>query len=61
MPHALERTSPKGQPFVGQCTKCGKEGLRLSDVHGHCVNPANITDAEALELAIRLERTPDEG
>lgn len=54
MAHALERTSPKGTPFIGQCTKCGKENVTLAMMHEHCVNPANITDTEALELALRI-------
>lgn len=54
MAHSLERTSPKGGPFIGRCTKCGAENIPLSQMHEHCVNPANITDAEALELALRL-------
>jgi hypothetical protein len=54
MAHALERTSPKGQAFLGQCTKCGVKNLRLSEMHGHCVNPASITEAEALILALSV-------
>lgn len=27
MTHGLERTSPKGEPFVGRCVYCGREGL----------------------------------
>jgi len=54
MSHSLERTSPKGTPFIGTCTKCGRGNLTLADLHGHCVNPANITDNEALSLAVQL-------
>jgi len=54
MSHALQRTIPKRTPFVGQCTKCGKQNVTLAMMHEHCVNPANITDTEALELAIRM-------
>jgi hypothetical protein len=53
MSHALERTSPKGGPFIGRCTKCGRDGIALKDMHGHCPNPANITDDEALLHAVR--------
>ena len=27
MTHGLERTSPKGGPFLGRCIYCGKENL----------------------------------
>ena len=52
--HALERTSPKGGPFIGSCTKCGTQGIPLSRMREECANPANITDAESLQLAIGL-------
>ena len=54
MSHSLERTSPKGGPFIGRCTKCGTEDIPLSRMHEHCVNPANLSNADALELALRL-------
>lgn len=53
MSHSLERTSPKGGPFIGTCTKCGQKNLTFKQLHDECVNPANITDAEALSLALR--------
>lgn len=28
--HGLERTSPKGGPFVGRCVYCGADGLPMS-------------------------------
>ena len=27
--HGLERTSPKGEPFIGRCIYCCKEGLPM--------------------------------
>ena len=54
MSHSLERTSPKGQPFVGTCMKCGLTDVPLNRVHEHCANPANITDDEALIIATGL-------
>lgn len=51
--HALERTSPKGGPFFGTCTKCGITDLPMSAVGKPCANPANITEDEALILAIK--------
>jgi hypothetical protein len=29
MTHGLERTSPKGGPFVGRCIYCGQVGLPM--------------------------------
>jgi hypothetical protein len=57
MKHALSRTSPKGGPFLGKCFKCGREDIPLSD-NTECVNPAAITDDEALIIAI--EGRPDD-
>lgn len=34
--HGLERTSPKGGPFIGRCVYCGKENLSLKAVSEHC-------------------------
>lgn len=53
MSHALTRTSPKGGPFIGRCTKCGRENISLGEMHGDCPNPANITDDDALLHAIK--------
>lgn len=54
MSHSLERTSPKGGPFIGRCTKCGMTDIPLSRMHEDCANPANLSDTDALELALRL-------
>lgn len=51
--HALSRTSPKGQPFIGVCMKCGIPGLALKDVVTPCVNPAGLDASETFELAMR--------
>lgn len=50
--HALNRTSPKGAPFVGTCFKCGAENLPMSAVTQPCENVANLTEGEALIVAI---------
>lgn len=50
--HALRRTSPKGGPFIGTCTKCGIGGLSLSEMHQECSNPANLSSDETLLIAI---------
>ena len=47
--HAIERTSPKGELFVGTCLLCGEEGLTMADVHKPCRNPGN--DGRSLEPA----------
>ncbi len=49
--HALERTSPKGGPFIGRCIKCGKENIPISDFSDGCTS--EMTDDEALIKAIR--------
>ena len=60
--HALERTSPKGGPFIGTCMKCGKPGLTPADFHKNpCVNPAGLTQQEVVIMAIEgpKEQTND--
>ncbi len=52
MSHSLKRTSPKGGPFIGYCTKCGQEDIPLSKLHDHCPNPADFSDEDALMRAI---------
>ena len=52
MAHSLERTSPKGGPFIGYCTKCGMRELTASQLFDECVNPANLSDDDALLIAI---------
>jgi len=46
--HALERTSPKGQSFIGYCTKCGKRDLPMSAVQEDCPADGVVSDAQAL-------------
>jgi hypothetical protein len=52
MNHVIERTSPKGQKFVGTCILCGIAGLVMSDSLAQCTNPEGISQTEALLLAI---------
>ncbi len=54
MSHSLRRTSPKGpgQSFIGTCTKCGVENIPLNRMREECANPANLTDNDALMIAI---------
>ena len=34
--HALSRTSPIGEEFVGQCVNCGRKGYSADDVDYMC-------------------------
>ena len=51
--HSLERTSPKGQDFVGRCVQCGTTGLTTP--FGECKNPNKITVGDAIIAAIEGE------
>lgn len=51
--HSLERTSPKGGPFVGTCRLCGKAGLTISDMSQECENQRGLSQDEALVEAIK--------
>lgn len=48
MKHHIERTSPKGQAFVGTCRLCGKMNLPMSAVHEDCENVRGLSAEEAL-------------
>jgi hypothetical protein len=51
--HSLERTSPKGGPFVGTCRLCGKAGLTLDDMRDECENQRGLSSDEALIEAVK--------
>jgi hypothetical protein len=53
--HALRRTSPKGGPFFGTCFKCGVENLPVTAVGKPCSNPANLSQDEALLVAVKAQ------
>jgi len=53
---ALERTSPKGQPFIGYCRSCGKQGLTPKDIDEECPNPKGFTKETALIDAIENKK-----
>ena len=55
--HALERTSPKGQPFIGYCVKCGIRDLPISAALEDCVNPAGLNAAETFQIVIEGSRS----
>jgi hypothetical protein len=50
--HVVIRTNPKGQPLVGRCALCGKEGLSSSDALKPCPNPRGVSSDDALLSAI---------
>ncbi|SEK36480.1 hypothetical protein SAMN04515666_101332 [Bosea lupini] len=50
--HAIERTSPKGGPFIGTCRLCGTPGLSAADALQPCPNQRGLTADEALLEAI---------
>ena len=59
--HSLERTSPKGGPFVGRCVLCGQEGLRSGGALLPCPNTRSVSDAQALIDAINGPPMPGQG
>lgn len=48
MTHAVERTNPTGEKFVGTCIKCGAEGLGMGDALRPCPADDKVSDEEAL-------------
>lgn len=55
MKHPLvNRTSPKGTPFIGTCAACGKTGITSDMFHNEeCKNIRGMTQEEALVEAIK--------
>lgn len=50
----VNRMSPHGQPFVGACGACGKEGITYDMITtDECSNPDRIRDEAATIQAIR--------
>lgn len=52
MMHLIVRTSPKGGPFVGTCSLCGKTGLSSEAALERCDNCRGLTADEAVLEAI---------
>lgn len=45
--HALHRTSPKGEDFIGTCRNCGTENLTIQDfATQECPNQRGATEAD---------------
>jgi hypothetical protein len=53
--HVVERTSPKGEKFIGICRACGTAGLTLADAQQECPNQRGLTQDEAVIEAITGE------
>ena len=54
MKHPLvNRTSPKGQPFIGTCAACGKRGITFDRVSTEeCENVRCMTNEQAILEAV---------
>jgi hypothetical protein len=52
MRHSIQRTSPKGQDFVGTCSLCGTPNLTTKNVHDECPNQRGLTSDEAVIEAV---------
>jgi hypothetical protein len=50
--HLLDRTSPKGEYFIGTCRLCGTHGLRMKQANERCANPTGVTAEQAILDAI---------
>jgi len=55
--HSLERTSPKGERFIGVCVLCGQEGLTIADARQECSNVTVTADQAVLDA---LGSSPDD-
>lgn len=53
MKHNIERTSPKGGPFVGTCVLCGTPNLKMEDAMEDCPNQRGMTEEESILEAIK--------
>lgn len=49
MKHHIQRTSPKGQDFIGTCLLCGTAGLTIDDARKECENVRGLDEAQALD------------
>lgn len=60
MGHSIQRTSPKGQKFIGTCSLCGTPNLTTANIRDECANQRGLTQDEALIEAIenRKDKCP---
>lgn len=59
--HSLERTNPKGQPFIGTCRLCGAPNLPMSAAREYCENIRGLSSDEALLEALHPRTSQDKG
>ncbi len=52
MKHSINRTSPKGEKFIGTCALCGTPGLSMSDALKDCENQRGLTNEQAVIEAV---------
>ncbi len=52
--HGLERTSPKGDLFIGRCIYCGQENLPMKAALESC-NEAPTQDKQIIDV-LKLEK-----
>lgn len=52
MNHHIERTSRKGEVFLGTCRLCGQRDLPASAAKEECPNARGLTEAEALSEVV---------
>jgi hypothetical protein len=50
--HLVDRTSPKGGPFIGTCRLCGMSGLTIGAALTECENVRGLSPSEALLEAL---------
>jgi hypothetical protein len=57
MKHPLvNRTSPKGQPFLGTCATCGKTNIPFDKVSTEECDQPNMTYEQAILAALASEQ-----
>ena len=56
MKHSIERTNPKGVPFIGVCVLCGERDLSFEDATKDCPNVRGLSPDEAVIEAIQGTR-----
>jgi hypothetical protein len=55
----VNRTSPKGTPFVGTCAACGTAGLTYKTMLEDCPNQRRMTNEKALLESINGTQTKE--
>ena len=53
--HALIRTTPKGEPFLGTCLLCGTPALPMRAALEPCPNQRGLSQDEALTEAMERD------